>query len=261
MLEAIAPGVWVARAALYATTTTVVAHDGGALLIDPGITTAEVEALAAEIRARGWTVRAGFSTHPHWDHLLWPTALADVPHWARPAAAAHARHGHAALVREWRREVAEPETSGVVLARPLLLPDDGAVPGFSGAVVVSHDAHAPGHAAILLPESRVLVAGDMLSEFEVPLLDLAAADPLGDYAAGLDRLAGLLDDVDIVVPGHGAPAGRPEARRRLDLDRAYLDDLVAGRPSRDPRLGSGAPAWLVAEHEAQVRALPGLGAR
>ena len=54
--------------------------------------------------------------------------------------------------------------------------------------VVIHNGHAPGHAAVFLPETGVLLAGDMLSDVEIPLPDLAMADPLGDYHAGLDGL-------------------------------------------------------------------------
>jgi hypothetical protein len=50
---------------------------------------------------------------------------------------------------------------------------------------------ASGHAAVFLPQTGVLLAGDMLSDVEIPLPDLLAADPLGDYRAGLDRLAAV----------------------------------------------------------------------
>jgi hypothetical protein len=41
---------------------------------------------------------------------------------------------------------------------------------------------------VFIPRAGVLLAGDMLSDIEVPLLDLLAADPIGDYRAGLDLL-------------------------------------------------------------------------
>lgn len=34
---------------------------------------------------------------------------------------------------------------------------------------IVHDGHAPGHTAVLLPERGVLLAGDMLSDIELPL--------------------------------------------------------------------------------------------
>ena len=56
--------------------------------------------------------------------------------------------------------------------------------------VLEHDGHASGHAALHLPGDGVLVAGDRVSDVEVPLLDLksGAPDPLGDYEGGLTVL-------------------------------------------------------------------------
>ena len=116
-----------------------------------------------------------------------------------------------------------------------------------------HDAHAPGHGAVFLPATGTLVAGDMCSDIEIPLLDLAAADPLGDYRAGLERLAGLAG-VRQVIPGHGHPGDAAELRHRIDADRRYLDALERGAPPADPRL---AQDWLRAEHDAQLRRVRG----
>ncbi len=263
-LAQVATGVWVATATLYATTSTVVVDDdGAALVVDPGVTPGDLAALVAEVAFRGWRVVAGFSTHPHWDHLLWPEAFGDVPRWARARAVAAAADRRESLLAESSAALGTPE-GGMLRTFGRLSPlpgDDGPIPGVPcRAIVVGHEGHAPGHAALFLPASRTLVAGDMLSDVEVPLLDCDARDPLGDYVTGLERLAALVEggDVDVVVPGHGTVADAAEARCRLALDRAYLADLAAGRPSADPRLAA-APAWLREEHEAQVRALGGRG--
>jgi hydroxyacylglutathione hydrolase len=88
----------------------------------------------------------------------------------------------------------------------------------------------------------------MLSDIEIPLLDLDADDPFGDYRAGLDALAGAAD-VRLLVPGHGHVGDRAEFRRRIDADRRYLDTTEAGGDVADPRL---AEAWLQAEHARHV---------
>jgi glyoxylase-like metal-dependent hydrolase (beta-lactamase superfamily II) len=86
-LAEVAPGVLVATSEICLTTSTVVAApDGGCLVIDPAVTVADLAALAAELAARGLRPRAGFSTHPHWDHVLWHHALGDVPRYAAPRA-------------------------------------------------------------------------------------------------------------------------------------------------------------------------------
>src|SRR5665648_539321 len=82
-LTPVAPGVWTATAATWATlTTVVVADDGSCLVVDPGITVQEVAALAAEIGSRGWRSVAGSATQPHGDPVLWAAAPGHVPRWA-----------------------------------------------------------------------------------------------------------------------------------------------------------------------------------
>jgi glyoxylase-like metal-dependent hydrolase (beta-lactamase superfamily II) len=257
-LGEVGPGALVRTAALYLTTTTVVlGPDGNCLVVDPGVTPAELALLAAELAGRGLRPVGGFSTHPHWDHLLWATALGRVPRWATAAAVAAARHRRAQLVDELVAEAPGHELGLFASTRPL--PDGAATVPWAGpqTLVVAHAAHAPGHAALFVPAQGLLVAGDMCSDVEIPLLDLGSADPVADYRGGLDALAAL-DGVTWVVPGHGHPGPGAELLRRLDADRRYLDDLEAGRPLDDPR--AEAP-WLTGAHEAHRRRLRELGGR
>lgn len=251
-LTAVAPGVWTATAEIWTSLTTlVVGDDGACLLVDPGITVAEVTALTDEIRARGWRVEAAFATHPHWDHVLWAARLGDVPRWATPAAAAAEEHTRTADLA--KVDAAAPGHDGALFGRLTALPADALAVPWSGpeALVLAHRAHAPGHAALVLPASGVLVAGDMLSDLEIPLLDTDSADPVGDYLAALDLLASAAaaHAVTTVVPGHGHVGDAGELARRLAADRAYLAALVGGREPDDRRLGT---PWLAQEHARQL---------
>lgn len=246
----IAPGVLVATADLYTTTSTVVmGDDAGCLVIDPAVSAADLVALAGDLSAAGLRPRAGFATHPHWDHVLWSAGLGDAPRYAAPRAvtAAQARLGK--MTGQVEAEVPGHDLS--LIGRLVPLPDDaGAIPWDGPAAqVIVHDGHAPGHGAVFLPATGVLVAGDMLSDIEIPLLDLAAPDPMGDYRAGLARLAAA-PEVSRLVPGHGSVAGPEEFHRRVAADERYLDQLEAGRPFDDPRLGQD---WLRAVHADQLR--------
>jgi hydroxyacylglutathione hydrolase len=178
-LVEVGPGVHVATAALWATTSTVVVGpDGGVLLVDPGVSVAETAALAATVRENGWRVSAGFSTHAHWDHVLWHHDLGAAPRRATARAAAALERDLDAV-----RAAAEADAPGHDLALvgaldPLapgtsLLPWPDAVPdaGPDRPRLVEHDAHAPGHAALVV--RGVLVVGDMLSDVEVPLVDVS----------------------------------------------------------------------------------------
>ncbi len=251
-LTEIAPGVWTATARTWSTVTTVVvAPDGACLVVDPGLTVAEVAGLAGEIDARGWRVVAGFSTHPHWDHVLWSPAWADAPRWATPAAVGALLDAREDVLRS--ADETAPGHDRDLVGRLAALPPGTTHLPWSGprVEVVAHAAHAVGHAALVLPDARVLLAGDMLSDLEIPLLDLGSADPVGTYRAGLDALerAAAHAGVRAVVPGHGHVGDHRELTRRLVADRRYLDALAAGTQPDDERLDT---EWLAAEHRRQA---------
>jgi len=250
VLTEIAPGVLVTTVECFVTTTTVVVGAAGAcLVIDPAATVADLCRLAAALTARGLRPTVGFSTHPHWDHLLWHALLgSDVPRYATAAAVAAAERERDALVAEV--ESAAPGHDLALFARLTAVATDAIEWDGPTATVIAHDAHAPGHAAVFLPDSGVLVAGDLVSDLEIPLLDLNAADPLGDYRTALSRLAAIASDVRRVVPGHGRVGDGVEFRRRLAADRAYLELLARGEAFDDPRLTQD---WLRAAHEAHSR--------
>ena len=127
------------------------------------------------------------------------------------------------------------------------------------ARILEHRAHAPGHAALFLAELGVLVAGDMLSDVLIPMLDLhAASDPVEDYLDGLRRLESVAGDVDAVVPGHGSVGGAGQVRERIERDRAYVLALRDGRTPDDPRIGPSARPgweWVSDVHDGQVKRL------
>jgi hydroxyacylglutathione hydrolase len=254
-LREITTGVLVATADAYTTTSTVVVgDDGGCLVIDPAVSVAEVAALAAGLAGAGLRPRAGFATHPHWDHVLWSRDLGDVPRYAVPAAVAAAASLREEMITRVQEEA--PGHDLGLFGRLVPLPAGaGAIPWDGPAAqVIAHNGHAPGHAAVFLPDTGVLVAGDMLSDIEIPLLDTDAADPLGDYRAGLRRLAAV-PGVRWLVPGHGHVAGAAQFRRRLDADARYLDLLAAGEPFDDPRC---TVTWLRDSHRRQLRGVAGL---
>ena len=248
-LTEIAPGVLVGTSSYALTTTTLVVGSSGCLLIDPAVTVAELAELAASLRALRLRPAAGWSTHPHWDHVLWSAEFGDAPRYAAPAAVTAAETDRDGILAEVQQDAPGHDLSLVGRLRPL---DASAIP-WDGpqARLIVHDGHAAGHGAVFLAGTGVLVAGDMCSDVEIPLLDTLAADPLGDYRTGLERLAAV-PGVRQVIPGHGHVGDAAEFRRRLALDSAYLDAIAGGNPSRDPRLEDCAD-WLRVTHEEQVR--------
>jgi glyoxylase-like metal-dependent hydrolase (beta-lactamase superfamily II) len=246
MLNEVADGVWVRQSQWVWSNSIAVRGDEGLVLVDPGIDGAELEELADDVDRLGLPVVAGFSTHLHWDHLLWHARFGDVPRYAMPASASAAPG-----VRERAQAMAAESASGVPLELIGLvspLPAGGGpVPG----EVVAHEAHAIGHAALLLADRGVLLAGDMLSDVLIPMLDPRRPGQVDAYAAALDLLGDAAGQVDVVVPGHGAVAEGPEVAARLAADRAYLDALRRGEEPVDPRLDQD---WLSGPHRANLEA-------
>lgn len=254
-LQQVSPRVWVATSTTWHTTSTVVvADDGSCLLVDPTLTPAEIESLAREVTARGWRVTAAFSTHAHWDHLLWASTLPCVPRWATTMAAAWTQEHADSLVADAARDL--PGHHWEIIGGTTPLPTARVELPWPGprAVVLETPAHAPGHASLLLPDERVLVVGDLLSDIEVPLLDLGSPDPVGDYRRVLRELTEVVAGCDAVVPGHGRVTDGAGAARRVAADLRYLDAVGAGAEPNDPRLRT---PRIRSDHLTQVQTLRG----
>lgn len=243
-MKQVADGVWVRQSEWVWSNSTVVRVDDGLILVDPGIDGADLDALADEIERLGLPVIAGFSTHLHWDHLLWHARFGDVPRYAT-APSALAVDG----VRERAQAMAAESAEGVPLDLiGLLTPlpaDGGPLPG----ELIEHEAHAIGHAAVLLSDRGVLIAGDMLSDVLIPLLDVRRHGQVDAYADALDRLGAAAANVEVLIPGHGAVAEGPEVAARLAADRAYIDALRRGEEPVDARLEQ---EWLAGPHQSNV---------
>ena len=245
MLNEVADGVWVRQSEWVWSNAVVVRGETGLTLVDPGIDGSDLDQLADDVDRLGIPVVAGFSTHPHWDHLLWHSRFGDVPRYATATGARVASEA-----RERAQAMAADSASGVPLELVALLtplPSDGApLPG----EVIEHQAHAPGHAALLLADRGVLVAGDMLSDVLIPLLDARRPGQVDAYASALDRLGEATRDVQVVIPGHGAVAEGPEVAARLAADRAYIDALRRGEDPVDARLQQN--DWLSGPHQSNL---------
>src|SRR5215475_672771 len=219
MLNQVADGVWVRQSEWVWSNAIVVHGEGGLILVDPGIDGSDLNQLADDLDRLGIPVVAGFSTHPHWDHLLWHPRFGDVPRYATPACAQVASGA-----RERAQAMAVESASGI--PRELV------------ALVTP------------LPADRgVLLAGDMLSDVLIPLFDPRQSDQVGAYETALDRLGEAARHVDVVVPGHGAVAKGPEVAGRLAADRAYIEGLRRGEEPVDARLDQD---WLSGIHQSNL---------
>jgi glyoxylase-like metal-dependent hydrolase (beta-lactamase superfamily II) len=252
MLRQVAEGVLIHESEFLQSNAVVVQGRAGVLLIDPGVQGNEMACLANDLSDSGQTVVTGFSTHPHWDHLLWHAGLGAAPRYGTARCAATVRDRLSGADAKARVAAVLPPDIAEQIPLDLLglitgLPAETARIPWDGPRVriIEHQAHAPGHAALLIEERGVLVAGDMLSDVLIPMLDLNdTADPIEDYLAGLRLLEGVAGDVDVLVPGHGSIGGADQVHARIDQDRAYVLALRESHVPGDPRVGPSAkPGW------------------
>jgi len=238
----LADGIRVRQSTQYWMNSVLLAGAGHAVLVDPGVLPGELDDLAAAVLGTGATHVTLVFTHGHWDHVLgrpwWPHA-ATVGHAGLGAELARDRDAilkeavdHAAGAGEtWRRGF-EPFEPGTPVRGETRL-------DLGPFALVAREA--PGHCdtqiTLHLPERRLLFAGDMLSDLEIPWLDRET----GAYRGTLASLLSLAEDgaVETLVPGHGAVArGRAAVLGRLRRDLRYLDELDAGvRAARAAGLG------------------------
>lgn len=200
---------------------------GRAWLIDPGPHPDEIAAAADLAVGLGATLERITLTHSHWDHILGPERLPDVPaiaHEQFDATLSANLERTLALISRWEQR------SGYSRSKPFTAPylsetvRDGQTMTLGELELLM--VHVPGHAtdqlAIFEPTSGALWAADILSNYEIPFI----SHSLAAYEETLAKLARL--DIRVVVPGHGDPSDDPAAiRRRVDEDRAYLDELRA----------------------------------
>jgi glyoxylase-like metal-dependent hydrolase (beta-lactamase superfamily II) len=261
----VANGVLVHESEFMQSNAVVVQGRAGVLLIDPGINGDEMATLANDLRELDLPVVAGFSTHPHWDHLLWHTQFGTAPRYgtARGAATIQAALSDpgfkARLANAIPPDIIEQiplDLLGLISGLPA---ETARIPWDGPEVrIIEHQAHAPGHAALLIEERGVLVAGDVLSDVLIPMLDLnGTADPIEDYLAALRLVEDVAGDVDVVIPGHGSVGGADQVRARIDQDRAYLHALWDTAELSDPRLGPSAYGkdFLPFVHDRQLQQL------
>lgn len=247
--QEVAPGVHVMTSRRYATTSTVVVAADDALVVDPCWDADELAGVAGFLAGAGVACAGGLATHLHYDHVLWHPELGERPRWASPWAAEQWQANRSHLVQPLLGDIPDDLVglAGQVTALPVTgLPWRG-----REIALHEHDAHARGHLAIELVDAGVLLAGDMLSDIELPYPDPDEPD-LVAYLEGLDRLADAVHRSRVLVPGHGTPTYAP--LERLDADRRYLDAVLAGRPVDDPRLADLDNQALHARTLAQARA-------
>ena len=225
-------GVRVRQSMAFQMNTTLLLDGEHTVLVDPGVLPSEIDDIARAVEGIGPETMTLLFTHAHWDHVL------AKPWWPNAETLAHDR-----FLVEARRDAARIAKEAENLCRAhgeswdrgfTPFAPDHAVSGLHFTKlgrwrVVVRDApgHCPSQITVHLPDHGVLIAADMLSDIEIPLLD----GPCMPYRRTLADLMPLAQGgaIHTLVPGHGAIArGTQAVLERLTQDQSYLERLEAG---------------------------------
>ena len=242
--------------------------DGGdhALIVDPGVLPSEIEDIAASVVHVELRAIVLVFTHAHWDHVL------GRPWWPEARTVGHDR-----LAAELRRDFGEIVEKSDALAREhrqtfgrrfAPFQPDLEVSGLHFRTLgdwrlVFRDAfgHSDSQLSIHLPERRVLIPADMLSDIEIPFLNR----PAPVYRQTLEQLLPLIDGgaIETLIPGHGGIArGKDAVRARVRRDLDYLERLereVAAARARGltaPEAAAAIGPWEDVERDPDYPMLP-----
>ena len=192
----LAEGVWAAEIDGGANVGWFLASDG-VVVVDSGNDAATARVILEKIaETAGKPVRYLVLTHAHGDHA------GGIPTFAAAGARILCHENAAPAAASLLQPAAGKTSEGVIAISDRMVFFGGAR---RAAVYFLGAGHTNGDLVVLLPEEKILYAGDLVLHGKLPYLQSADADPRS-WEQILTRLAAL--DVARVVPGHGTVGDR-----------------------------------------------------
>lgn len=239
------PGVMVQTSSMWQMNSLVVsgngpaAAGGAAVVVDPGWFPEEIDSLRELARA----TPAGrpthvLLTHPDFDHVVGWAEYGDAQLLAHPKAAEREPLRSKRQIEDLDGQfyVTRPHAYRYPPSSAIVSPESLDLGGET-ALFFTAPGHQPDALFTILPDRRVLIAGDYMSNLEFPFVYYSFTD----YRATLERARELCHryTIDCLVPGHGRVAeSREEINYRIDTDIEYLDEL---RAAVGKLIGAGVP--------------------
>lgn len=236
MFTEVADRVWVARYERWDVNVTLIGGADGLLVVDTHGSVDDARGVVEDVRRLGAGEITGIvNTHWHFDHTYgngtFRTAYGEVPIVAHETAAEElAAWGDADVA------VAPDRTFSSALVLDL---GDRQV-----ELVHPGRGHTGGDLVVRVPDADVLLAGDLVEESAPPSFG-DDSWPM-EWPLALDVALGLITPATVVVPGHGAPAGRDlveEQRNTIGIVAETIRDLAGRGVPVDQALEVGDWPW------------------
>jgi glyoxylase-like metal-dependent hydrolase (beta-lactamase superfamily II) len=231
------PDVILLTSRIWQTNCTIVRAGEECFVIDSPILPEELQALPSLLEQSSLELSGLLATHGDWDHLLGRLAFPQTSLGCAESTAARMSASPGESQRELRAfdeqfylERPAPLALGSLQALPVPGRLGIETPPTQTSPTRELELHpAEGHTSdgmtVWIPWARVLVAGDYLSDVEVPFF-AEGGGTRAAYGATLERMRPLIAAAEYVVPGHGHPLDSSTALRVLEEDLAYLEDLA-----------------------------------
>lgn len=223
-------GITVFESALYRTTSTIVELNDSVIIVDPNWLPIEVDFILDFVNVHYPKHNQYLLfTHSDYDHI--------IGYGAFPGAKVIASLYFENNVNKEdiiQQIIDFDHTYYITRAYPISYPTvdikiitDGDVLIIDGTELVFY--HAPGHVSdglfVVIPDKKCWIAGDYLSNIEIPFID----HDYGEYLKTLHKAGQIFEnnkDVNILIVGHGdVSTDRSDIKDRILLDTQYLDAL------------------------------------
>lgn len=197
----------------------------GVIVVDSRFTPKYAEEMMSGMRMRtDDDVLALLNTHFHCDHVFGNAVIPTdriVSHERASEKLAQLGEGYVELIRKNRPDLAE-ELVGTQLRLPTETFEDRIEFSLGAQTLdVRHPgvtAHTDGDITVRVPESKTLIAGDLVFNSIVPVQRDGEISGLRQALVGLSE-----DNFDIVIPGHGEVGGS----ELIDQQVAFIDAVIA----------------------------------
>ncbi|MFT5194920.1 MAG: hydroxyacylglutathione hydrolase [Cellvibrionaceae bacterium] len=227
-IEQLSPNLWVQQSAWFDINSGIFVSQNQALLIDPGLSPNEVDSISNFVIEKGWEIAGIYLTHWHWDHIMGPERLPNVPVYGPPfydeVFEAENQNRTLTALAHWEKDAGISRTTPFVIPKPdkIFTNNDTLTVGDAELQIVHVPGHCKGQAALFEKNSGLFWSADNLINFEVPFVFHSCEA----FIQSLEHLKTL--DIRHLVPGHANPTqDSAEINTRFSNSLSYLYELKA----------------------------------